>query len=444
MPDQPSPSAPRVAVIGAGPIGLEAALEGAGRGFDVSIYEAGRLAEHWRQFEWIPLFTPFAMNASERGRARLREAGADLPGDDAILTAGALVDRYLEPLSRLPELSGRLRERTRVSSIGREGFSKSEGIMAAGDRSRIGRKFLLRVEPEGEAPRFERADFVIDATGIYATPRATGPGGLPALGEEGVEARIDRRLVPILGGARSRYAKRRVLLVGDGFSAATALVELAALAGAGEAAAVTWVRRATAGAEPFHVLKNDPLHERAGLAERANRIARDAAWLTTMPGATIESYASDGGAIRASLREPDGAARTVEVDQVLALVGYRPDAEIHRELQVHLCYASEGTMALASAVLAASLASPGAAGDCLKQTSHGAETLRNPEPGFFIAGAKSYGRNPQFLLSLGYQQIGEIFGLIEADLADGRKVEVRGTLSADRTQLVATKITFEN
>ena len=75
-------------------------------------------------------------------------------------------------------------------------------------------------------------------------------------------------------------------------------------------------------------------------------------------------------------------------------------------------------MALASAILSASLAAPDAAGDCLKQTTHGAETLRNPEPGFYLAGAKSYGRNPQFLLSVGHRQIEEIFGLIEADVAE--------------------------
>ena len=44
-------------------------------------------------------------------------------------------------------------------------------------------------------------------------------------------------------------------------------------------------------------------------------------------------------------------------------------------------------MKLAAALLGAR------GGDCLAQTSHGAETLANPEPGFFILGAKSYGRN---------------------------------------------------
>ena len=67
--------------------------------------------------------------------------------------------------------------------------------------------------------------------------------------------------------------------------------------------------------------------------------------------------------------------------------------------------------------LAAALA--GQAGqDCLKQTSHGAETLRNPEPNYFILGAKSYGRNSNFLLRIGFEQIREVFTIImnKADL----------------------------
>jgi hypothetical protein len=51
----------------------------------------------------------------------------------------------------------------------------------------------------------------------------------------------------------------------------------------------------------------------------------------------------------------------------------------------------------------------GSGGDCLAQTSHGPETLTNPEPGFFILGAKSYGRNSQFLMSIGWHQVDDVF-----------------------------------
>jgi len=62
--------------------------------------------------------------------------------------------------------------------------------------------------------------------------------------------------------------------------------------------------------------------------------------------------------------------------------------------------------------LAASLLA-GSSADCLDQASAGAETLVTPEPGFFILGAKSYGRNSQFLIRLGLAQVREAFTLIE-------------------------------
>jgi len=69
-------------------------------------------------------------------------------------------------------------------------------------------------------------------------------------------------------------------------------------------------------------------------------------------------------------------------------------------------------MDLAAAVLGASLKSPGTAGDCLSQVSHGPESLKTPEPAFFILGAKSYGRNPSFLLTIGHRQIADALSLL--------------------------------
>lgn len=404
----------RIAIIGAGPTGLEAALAFTERGHEVAVYEAGRVGDHLRRFGWVRLFTPFGMNSSESGRERVRAQGGAPPPENAIVTAGELADAYLEPLARLPELRGRVRERTRVTAIGREGLTKGEGIVAAGDRSRIGRPFLIRVAEAGGPERFERADAVIDASGVYATPRSTGPGGVPALGEEALGDRVERHLPDFLGAARARYAGQRVLLVGHGHSAATALLGLQALADQGGAAAVTWVHRGTApGADPFPVVAGDALPERRALAERANAIAQGARWLSRRPGAVIESYEPLGAATRVTLRDEAGSASTLDADRILALAGYRPDTSLARELQIHLCYASEGPMALATALLTATLASPAAAGDCLSQTAHGAETLRTPEPGYFLLGAKSYGRNSNFILSVGRKQIEEVASLLE-------------------------------
>ena len=129
------------------------------------------------------------------------------------------------------------------------------------------------------------------------------------------------------------------------------------------------------------------------------------------------------GALRVGIEERGGREVALEVDRVLALVGYRPDTGITRELQIHHCYATEGPMKLASAILSASPGSPEDVGDCLSQAAHGPESLRNPEPGFFLLGAKSYGRNPSFLLRIGHQQILDALTLIGWPAGDRRALE---------------------
>ncbi|MGE5178968.1 MAG: hypothetical protein ACM3PF_07760 [Bacteroidota bacterium] len=406
----------RLAVIGAGPIGLEAALAASDAGFDVQVYESGSVGAQLARFGDVPLFTPFGMNSTEATRERLRRAGVSLPSEQAILGARAFVHGYLEPIARLPELRGRVRERTRVIGIAREGLVKPEAIASAGDRRRAGRPFVIRSEhPEGTS--FEAADVVVDASGVVSRPLATGPGGLAARGESGLGDQVDRHLLPTEEEVRARYAGRRVLLVGSGHSAATALLAFEALArGRSRPARVVWVHRDRGEGGPFPELAEDPLPARAALVQEANRIAADGSpWLERRPEAAVLAYEpGPAWGLRVRLRSREGLVESVGVDRVYALVGYRPDTDLFRELQVHLCYASEAPMALASALLASRMADPTRAGDCLAQTTHGAETLRTTEPGFFVLGAKSYGRNPDFLMRVGYEQARELMGLLAA------------------------------
>lgn len=389
-------SGARLAVIGAGPVGLEMALAADAAGYDVRVYEAGRVGAHLRRFAEIPLFTPFEMNSTAVTRELLRRAGVALPADDALLTAEALVARYLEQAASLPELRGRIHESSRVAAIARD------------DRA-----FLLRVEsPEGS--RFDSAEIVVDASGVVARPLLSGPGGIAAIGEDALGDRVDRHLLPTREAARARFGGQCVLLIGSGHSAATALAEFDAMAGEGAGPErVSWVRRGLDAGPPFAERGDDPLPERRALEQRANAAAARAPWLTSLPGRSVFAYESlPGGALRVGLRSPRGVDETLVVDRVLALCGYRPDTDLYRELRVHLCYDSEAPMALAAALVAARAADPSRAGDCLTQTTHGPETLRTTEPGFYVIGAKSYGRAPDFLLRVGYQQVREVVALL--------------------------------
>ncbi|MFQ5675816.1 MAG: hypothetical protein ACE5G1_07975, partial [bacterium] len=150
---------------------------------------------------------------------------------------------------------------------------------------------------------------------------------------------------------------------------------------------------------------------RADLTKKANSvIASEKANVEFRNNTTVESvyYSKDKDMFTVGLKT-NHIIDTVEVDRVVAAVGFGPDNSIYRELQVHECYATRGPMKLAGALLGSS------SEDCLSQGSAGAETLRNPEPNFFIIGNKSYGRNPAFLIRVGLSQIVEVFSLITGD-----------------------------
>jgi hypothetical protein len=55
---------------------------------------------------------------------------------------------------------------------------------------------------------------------------------------------------------------------------------------------------------------------------------------------------------------------------------------------------------------------------------HGARELAQPEPGFYFAGIKSYGRAPTFLMLTGYEQVRSITAEIAGDHEAARKVEL--------------------
>lgn len=55
---------------------------------------------------------------------------------------------------------------------------------------------------------------------------------------------------------------------------------------------------------------------------------------------------------------------------------------------------------------------------------HGAAELSHPEPGFYLAGMKSYGRAPTFLALTGFEQVRSIAAAIAGDHEAAAKVEL--------------------
>src|SRR5215831_10266015 len=108
--------APRIAVLGAGPIGLEAALYALHLGFPTRVYERSRVGEYVRRWGHVRLFSPFGMNCTSLGRDALRadDPHFEFPDDGAIQRGRDYVDAYLEPLAHTSILADCLRLETTV------------------------------------------------------------------------------------------------------------------------------------------------------------------------------------------------------------------------------------------------------------------------------------------------------------------------------------------
>jgi hypothetical protein len=104
-------------------------------------------------------------------------------------------------------------------------------------------------------------------------------------------------------------------------------------------------------------------------------------------------------------------------DEMVVATGFRPDASMLSELRLSLDPALECPTVLAP------LIDPNEH-SCGTVRPHGARELAHPEPGFYIAGMKSYGRAPTFLMLTGYEQVRSIVAEIAGDKDAAARVEL--------------------
>jgi thioredoxin reductase len=351
------PEPPRVAVIGTGPIGVEAALYARACGLPVALYDRGGIADHIRRWGHIRLFTPFGLNVTPLGLQTLRAEKSNrvLPSETDMLTGREFRDAYLVPLAESEILLESLFLETAVLQIGKT--SPSPGF-----------RLLLR-DGKGQE-RIDSADVVLDCTGTYASPKWLGEGGIAAVGELGARPQIASGLEDILGERKTHYAGKSIALIGDGYSAATTICSLAALAEEHSATWVFWLTRGPRG-QPLPRLPNDPFKERDRLAARANSLAtRCDGNLEFHPQTFLNEMMHHGPdrGFRVAGRS-NGKPVSWEVERVIANVGYRPDTKLTAALGPN-------------------------------------------EPGYFVLGAKSWTRDSAFLMRDGFEQVRQVFATI--------------------------------
>ncbi len=364
---------PRAAILGGGPLGLEAALYASRLGHSVWLFEReAEVAPDVRAWAHVGMFTPWAANRSPLGEAVLREAVRKemltvekFPPGRVYPTGGEFVHLYLEPLARL--LGEAVLCETRAVALGRSYLFPEEH--SDDPQKRTARRFRLLTR----SPREERiytADYVIDATGVSHTPRWLGAGGLPALGEMGGFRQIFHQIPDVRGHDRIHFLGKRTLLVGDGPSAATTLLALLDVADMEPHGAVVWATKSRA-EMPLPLVENDPLPRRDTLMKKANLLVRNGhPRLQYSPITQVEavqhSLASSNFQVTLQVNHD---TQRLTVDSVVANVGYRRDAATYERV------------------------------------------LHPEEPGFYAVGQKTSGAGDFFLVE-GRAQIRDAFRLI--------------------------------
>ena len=398
-----------VAILGAGPVGLAAAAHVLERGLEPVVFEAGPTAGHAvRQWSHVQIFSPWDYNIDKAAERLLAETGWNKPQPDHYPTGAELLEQYLEPLATRTRLKDRIRTNSRVTGVGRAGFDKVK------TKGREAAPFEIRYQ-NGKGPEVLRADAVIDVTGTWFSPNPAGANGLEAIGEREAQDRIAYGMPDVLGRDRARYAGRSVAVLGAGHSAVGTLIDLARLKDEAPTTEIVWLLRGGDPAKSFGGGAADQLSARGALGSAfAALVASGRIRVETDFRVSHVSRAD------AKLRIGAGSAgcgRAVIVDELVVSTGFRPDLDFLRELRTSLDPALECPPALAP-LIDPNLHS------CGTVRPHGARELAQPETGFYLAGMKSYGRAPTFLMLTGYEQVRSIAAAIAGDHAAAAKVEL--------------------
>ena len=396
-----------VAIVGAGPVGLAAAAELHARALPFVVLEAGpTAASSVRAWRHVPFFSPWSYVTSRAAATLLAETGWRLPDPDSYPTGADLLRDYLEPLASHPALAPHLRFDQRVVAIARTGVGKVR------DAGRETQPFEVRtVDSAGREQRL-LARAVIDCSGTWTKPNPAGASGLPALGESAAAERIAYAMPDVLGAARERYVNRRVAVLGAGHSAAGTLLDLPTLAREAPATEIVWLLRRRDFSTVFGS-DQDQLSERGALGQRLKSLA-DGGRLRIVAPFAVETIERDDDGL---VLHATNTGETVTVDELIVSTGFRPDVSFLGELRLDLDPALECPRVLAP------LIDPNQH-SCGTVRPHGARELAHPEAGFYIAGMKSYGRAPTFLLLTGYEQVRSIAAALAGDHEAAERIEL--------------------
>lgn len=401
-----------VAIIGAGPIGLAAAANLIERGLTPLIFEAGdSVGAAIRKWGHIRLFSSWEHNIDPASRRLLEPAGWTEPRLTALPYGAELVDEYLAPLAATPAIANALHLSSTVTAVSRVGMDKTHS------RDRGTRPFLVRATNNDGTVVDHHVRAVIDASGTWSQPNPLGQAGLPAPGEaEAIAAGlVTGPLADVTGTDRERFTGKHVLVIGAGHSAANTLISLGQLAKNEPGTRISWAVRGVDASRLYGGGDLDGLPARGQLGTRLRALVEDGI-IELHTSFTTTSFTTTDRGLAVTGTTPGGGV-TLDVDLLIPATGFRPNLDILREIRLELDPIVEAPRDLGPMI-------DPEFHSCGTVPAHGAKVLAHPETDFYIAGMKSYGRAPTFLLATGYEQVRSIVAALAGDQEAANQVHL--------------------
>lgn len=399
-----------MAIVGAGPVGLAAASHLALRKQPFILFEAGNeVASNILSWKHIRVFSPWRYNIDKAARQLLNGTDWISPDDEGLPTGGELFDLYFKPLSEHPSLKQNIKLNSQVLSIGRKNIDK----MKTWGRDEV--PFVVQVLQEGEVRQYE-AKSVIDTSGTWNSPNPIGSGGVYAVGEVENREKIFYGIPDILDQHLERYKNKNVLVVGSGHSSINVILELDKLKEKYPATGIHWVLRKKKIEDVYGGQEKDALEARGALGIKIEELVH-ADRVTVYTPFQIQQIVRRGEKLTIIGFQNDQQFALPDIDEVISNTGSRPDFSFIREIRLRIDPSLESVAEIAE------LIDPNIH-SCGTVRPHGEKELRHPEKNFYIAGSKSYGRAPTFLMATGYEQVRSIAAAIDGDMEAAKLVEL--------------------
>ncbi len=200
-----------IAIIGAGHVGIEAAIYARFLGYDIMLFDTGRPARTAKRWHKRSLNRTVNELTTPLGWAALLAQDETLKKTDAnvMWTGEDFESIYLTPLAKTDLLHDHVLFNTKVTTVGRLSHRRDE---LDDMQQRCNDEFYLIVDSRHRGIYTARADVVIDCRGLTGKPQGLGPGGTIPIGQDSCQAEWLRYL-PLDDRFEARHFEQKKTLV---------------------------------------------------------------------------------------------------------------------------------------------------------------------------------------------------------------------------------------